>query len=457
VTPSDPATLSRNQRRWILTLAFLAWLGAGMQMGLGTLVAPTAANSLLPAVPPEVAKLARPALGYLGGGTTAVGVSGTKIRNGLVGEQFALQMAAMQFGAAIGGILLGRFADQHGRKRGLAVSIALYALGCASSAYVPTTQWLLAARFLTGLGIGGTWPAAVALGGEAWPDAAKAKVAGIIGMSANVGILVQALFSQYLVIDSGTWRTAALIGAAPIMLAFVAWFTLPESPQWLRERSLAVAKPVTPVVELFQPTLLRSTLVGIGLAAVALVGAWGSGKWLIPWSRETGVANAQAVTQAIWAVGAVISSALGGWIANQFGRRITYFVVSIATLSINWSIYAYLTPSHPLFLPMVFLSGLSGTVFFGWLPLYLPELFPTRVRATGIGLTYNAGRIASAVGIYYAADLMAHYHGDFSAVGKITSLVYALGIIVILFAPAGGDTARQRTQEDKRVPATKPA
>jgi MFS family permease len=450
------ATLSKSQRRWILTLAFLAWLGAGMQMGLGTLVAPIAASSLLPAVPPEVARLARPALGYTIGGPPAVGVSGTKIRNGMVGEQFALQMAAMQFGAAIGGILLGRFADKHGRKRGLAVSIALYTLGCASSAFVPTTQWLLAARFLTGLGIGGTWPAAVALAGEAWPDAAKAKVAGIIGMSANVGILVQALFSQQLVITAETWQTAALIGAAPVVLALFVWILLPESPQWLRERSQPTAKPVTPVVELFQPALIRSTLIGICLAAVALVGAWGSGKWLIPWSRESGVANAQATTQAIWAVGAVISSAFGGWIANQFGRRITYFVVSIATLAVNYSIYAYLTPSHSLFLPMVFLSGLSGTVFFGWLPLYLPELFPTRVRATGIGLTYNTGRIASAVGIYYAADLMNHYHGDFSAVGKITSLVYALGIIVILFAPAGGDAQRKPTEE-QRLPAAKPA
>lgn len=435
MTTSDTSVLSPAQRRWVLTLAFLAWLGAGMQMGLGTLVAPIAADSLLPKA-------------------DAADPLAVKQRAGRAGREFALQMAAMQFGAAIGGILLGRFSDKHGRKRGLALSITLYSLGSAAAAASPTTQWLLAARFLTGLGIGGTWPAAVALAGEAWPAAAKAKVAGVIGMSANVGILIQALFSSYLTIKVDNWQFASMCGVAPLVLAFLVAAVLPESPAWLRERATATVKQTTPITELFQPTLLRNTLVGICLAAVALVGAWGSGKWLIPWSGTAGIAT--ATTQAVWAVGAVIASAFGGWIASRFGRRITYFVVSLTTLAINWSIYAIFPPAHPLFLPMVFLSGLSGTVFFGWLPLYLPELFPTRVRATGIGLTYNSGRIASAVAIFYAGDLMTHYHGDYSAVGKITSLVYALGIVVIFFAPAGGDAERKPQDEEKRLAAAKP-
>jgi len=444
-------TLTRNQRRWILTAAFCAWLGAGMQMGLGTLVAPIAADSLLPRAIDDVARLATPSQVAFAGGPAAVGVSGAKIRKGSVGSQFALQMAAMQFGAAFGGIFLGRFADRHGRKRGLALSITLYSLGSAAAALAPRTEFLLASRFLTGLGIGGTWPAAVALAGEAWPDAAKAKVAGIIGMSANVGILLQALFSQQLQITVVTWRTAAYCGAAPILLALLVLKLLPESPQWLRERTGTAVKEVAPITELFRGGLIRNTLIGICLAAVPLVGAWGSGKWLIPWSGTE-----SANTQAVWALGAVIASALGGYIAAQFGRRSTYFVVSLATLLVNWTIYDRVPPTNPYFLPMVFLSGLCGTVFFGWLPLYLPELFPTRVRATGIGLTYNSGRIASAVGIYYAADLMTRFHGEYAEVGKITSFVYALGLIVILFAPAGGDARRKPSEEEKRLLAAKP-
>ena len=86
----------------------------------------------------------------------------------------------------------------------------------------------------------------------------------------------------------------------------------------------------------------------------------------------------------------------------------------------------------------MFFVGLSGTLFFGWLPLYLPELFPTAVRATGIGLTYNSGRIATAFGILGAGLLMQTFDGKYELVGTTTSCVYALGMIVILFAPAAG-------------------
>jgi MFS family permease len=134
-------------------------------------------------------------------------------------------------------------------------------------------------------------------------------------------------------------------------------------------------------------------------------------------------------------VGAVLASALGGWLADLCGRRTTYFVVSGLTLAINLTIFRLLEPTDAWFLPAVFCSGLVGTVFFGWLPLYLPELFPTSVRATGIGLTYNAGRIATACGILAAGELMRRFEGDYARVGEWASWVYALGMLVILAAP----------------------
>jgi hypothetical protein len=84
--------------------------------------------------------------------------------------------------------------------------------------------------------------------------------------------------------------------------------------------------------------------------------------------------------------------------------------------------------------------GLVATVFFGWLPLYLPELFPTRVRATGAGVTYNFGRIVSAVGVLAAGSLMAWFQGDYARVGEATAWVYGLGMVAILFAP---DTSKR--------------
>jgi len=80
-----------------------------------------------------------------------------------------------------------------------------------------------------------------------------------------------------------------------------------------------------------------------------------------------------------------------------------------------------------------------ATLFFGWLPLYLPELYPTHVRATGTGIAYNFGRFASAGGVLFTGTLMLWFKGDYSKVGVITGLVYALGMVVVWWAP---DTTR---------------
>jgi MFS transporter, SHS family, sialic acid transporter len=193
------------------------------------------------------------------------------------------------------------------------------------------------------------------------------------------------------------------------------------------------------LAEVFRPPLLGRTVLGILLGAVPLVGTWASGKWLVPWADAAGAD--MAGTQAVWAFGAVLGGAAGGWVADRLGRRASYFAISLATLLLNLAIYRLLTPTDSAFLPAVFALGLVATLFFGWLPLYLPELFPTRVRATGAGVTYNAGRVASAGGVLAAGGLMALFGGDYAKVGEATAWVYGLGMLVILFAP---DTTRSQ-------------
>lgn len=415
-----PPALSPAERRVVLAAAFLCWLGAGVQMGLVQL-------SSRPAL---VAMFQR-ADGATGGDAYAADEK-------RVGDGFARQLAALQFGAAVGGVLFGRRADRRGRSHAMGLSVLCYSLCAGAAFFAQSPTQLLFTRFLTGLGIGGAWPTAVALAGEAWPNAAKPKVAGVIGVAANLGILLVAHIASEFAITTSTWRVAVLFGAGPALLGILVYALLPESPSWLATRTSksAAAKSAAPVRELFRPALLRNTLIGIALATVPLLGAWGSSKWMFPWADK--VAHNQAETQAVWAYGAVIASALGGWIADLCGRRITYFTVSLASLVINLCVYQFLQPGDSLFLPAVFFVGLSGTLFFGWLPLYLPELFPTAVRATGIGLTYNSGRIATAFGILGAGLLMQTFDGKYELVGTTTSCVYALGMIVILFAPVAG-------------------
>jgi hypothetical protein len=92
-------------------------------------------------------------------------------------------------------------------------------------------------------------------------------------------------------------------------------------------------------------------------------------------------------------------------------------------------------PLEANFLYVVFAQGFVATLFFGWLPLYLPELFPVRVRATGTGLAMNIGRFATAGGVLAAGALFTSFGSQYSAIGSACAMIYALGMIVILFAP----------------------
>ena len=93
----------------------------------------------------------------------------------------------------------------------------------------------------------------------------------------------------------------------------------------------------------------------------------------------------------------MIGSLLGGLLATWLGRRFVYFLISLLSLCVSSWIFGWLNPLHPWFLWASFTLGLVGTTYFGWLPLYLPELFPTRVRAAGTGISFNTGRAVAAV------------------------------------------------------------
>jgi predicted MFS family arabinose efflux permease len=174
------------------------------------------------------------------------------------------------------------------------------------------------------------------------------------------------------------------------------------------------------------------------------MGNWGSSNWTTPWAGQFGGEahpELKAWAQMSRSGGGAIGALLGGVIASLFGRRITYFVISFISLAISYHIFHHLQPGDTSFLYWVFGIGFFGTLYFGWLPLILPELFPTHVRATGSGVSFNFGRIATAVAVLGTGQLMIAYDGDYARVGQITSLVYALGMIVILFMP---DTSQRQ-------------
>ena len=98
-------------------------------------------------------------------------------------------------------------------------------------------------------------------------------------------------------------------------------------------------------------------------------------------------------------------------------------------------IFSQLDPLHPQFQWFTFLLGFVGITYFGWLPLFLPELFPTRVRSTGTGISFNTGRVVAATVVLSAGFLLAQFHGNYAQVGFWSGMIYAVGMVIAWLVP----------------------
>ena len=360
----------------------------------------------------------------------------------LGGDWFARFTAALMLGAACGGILLGSLGDRIGRARAMGVSILFYSAFAGLGAWAETQEQMLVLRFLVGLGVGGVWPNAVALVAECWPDKTRPAVAGVMGAAINAGILMLSQVAQIWSVTEDSWRWLFKLAGAPAALGFMILVLLPESPAWLESRQGTATKRPTPIRELFHGPLLQITVIGITLGSIPLIGAWAASKWMIPWADQIGgaaSADYKAMTQGWWAFGATLGSLAGGQIASMLGRRRSYFLISLGSMVLTMAMFQLTAPLRPSFFPIVFTQGFVATLFFGWLPLYLPELFPTHVRAAGSGISYNVGRFATAAGVLTAGFLFSALGGSYASVGTAAALIYGLGMLAIWWAP---DTTR---------------
>jgi MFS family permease len=380
---------------------------------------------------------------------------GNEFTHTLAGDWFARFTASLMLGAAIGGIVLGNLGDRIGRTRAMGISVLFYSVFAGLGAFVQTQEQMLVLRFLVGLGVGGMWPNGVVLVSECWPNASRPMVAGVMGAGINAGILLLSQLARAWPITPDTWRWIFQLAAIPAVLGVLVICVLPESPKWLARRSRRHSEEPSSsshgrgsiLVDLFRPPLLRVTLVGIVLASIPLVGAWAASKWMIPWADKLASAaqpSYKATVQGWWALGATLGSFLGAHIAAWLGRRLSYGLISFGSTALTIAMFQLTAPLEPMFLPVVFAQGFVATLFFGWLPLYLPELFPTRVRATGSGLAMNTGRFATALGVLVSGALFAALGGSYPTVGTFGALIYALGAIAIWFAP---DTSRKDLED----------
>lgn len=442
---------SRPFWRWLaLIAALLAWGFDGVEQGVYTIMTREALKDLIPQISDLVAQandlktqidgVPESAQGELLGRLEPL----TKQIDEVVGPKFSLSLAMWMWGAAAGGVLFGRLGDRFGRVRSLLLSVSMYAAFTGLSALSGHWWHFIACRFFGAMGLGGTWPLCVALVVETWPERLRSVLAGAIGAAANVGYFVAATYSRLMVGYSWRWVIGMgfFIGISSLPLIFF----VPEPTQWRVSRA---KKEHSSLGDLFSRSYRRSTVVGSLLSTVALLGTWGSFLWLATYVDQitegtTHQGSGRTIVAQWAAYGQMVGGFMGGLAAGWLGNRRSWLLLCFGAWATVSGLFFFNTHFSWLMLLMGTLAGLFVTGFFGWLPKFLPELYPTRIRASGQGFCYNIGRVLTGLGVFGAGYLVSAFGGDYRPAAMTIATVYLLGLLVIWFAPDTGG----KMQED---------
>ena len=367
-------------------------------------------------------------------------------------------IAITVFGWGLGGLIGGVLADYLGRKRSMTLTIVAYSLLTGLSAFAWDWLSFAALRFLVGLAIGSEWATGASITAELWPDKARGKGGAFLQAGYPIGsILASGLWLIIGTSGPGAWRYMYLIGVLPALLTFWIRRNIPESPQWeasnqrrraayhLRRQGAAldgedVALVRFTLVDMFAEPAVRGRLFLTFVMSLSVtIGYWGVSTF-VP-SYVGSVAEAAGLAAPRWAalaglvqnIGALCGFVCFGFLADAWGRKPTTLLFYLMCLVLTPVVYLWVHDIHVLlFAFAVFGFFIQGT--FSWTPIWLPELFPTRMRATAAGFIFNAPRLISAAAPLIAGTIIAGL-GGYSRAATIVGLFYILGLIAAPFLP----------------------
>jgi len=406
--------------------AWLGWLFDGLDMHLYTLVAAPFVMELLGA-----ASAADP----------------------LVRERSSWIQAAFLTGWALGGGLFGRVGDRLGRSRALSLTILTYAL-FTGLAYFATAWWqLLVFRFLAALGIGGEWAVGASLLAETWPARWRPWIAAVLQAGVNLGILLASL-TVYVMADLPP-RNVFLVGVLPALLVFWIRKHVPEPGEWRQARARVEESSGPRLRALFGPELRGVTLKSIAVCSLGLTAWWAFMFWHpqhlrnLPEVQALARADRERVVSLAFFLVIAVSIAgnfFAGYVVKRLGYRRTFavfFLLAFVCFVGGFGAPRTYAALVGLWLPAIgFASGV-----FGLFTMYLPPLFPTLLRTTGAGFSYNIGRLAAALGTVLFG-LLAPV-GDFRLALLADGVLFlaAAGVALTLPEPAGEENERPALAE----------
>lgn len=378
-------------------------------------------------------------------------------------------------GWAIGGLIFGVVGDRLGRAKTMMLTIFLYAAFTGLSALSQSIYDFAVYRFLTGLGVGGEFAVGVALVAETMTDRARPFALGLLQALSAIGNMLAAVIYIFLgkMEESGAigtaWRATFLIGVIPALLVVPIFLWLKEPEKWKqaaarrkeeREAGLATGNALLGGYdELFgELRWRRNTIVGMLLAFAGVVGLWGIG-FFSPDLMRTVFRKAyegENLPEKVLAgkvtflvgvaflfqnFGAFLGINAFSIVTHHLGRKATFaisFVLALFATAFTFWYMGKLFGFYDVFL-LVTIMGFCQLSLFGGYAIYLPELFPTRLRSTGTSFCYNVGRLVAASGPftlgYLTSEVFRGYNEPMRYAGVVMCSVFILGLLALPFAP----------------------
>jgi MFS family permease len=358
---------------------------------------------------------------------------------------------AMILGWATGGIFFGMMSDKWGRVKTMTATLIVYSGFTGITGFAHNWADFTLYRFLVGLGVGGMFGAAKTLVAESVPGRVRAIALGTLQALSALGNIMGSLIS--LRIQPGApellwgysgWRLLFFVGIIPALLVVPIVLMLREPDAWRRAKAEAASggavRDVGSVTELFRsPRWRRNTLVGLLLGVSGMIGLWGIG-FFSPELISTALAGAPQTTidtvrgwgTALQDAGSFLGMIVFTIVASLLSRRLAFFLAFLAGLIVTAFVFNSLKTAADAYwmLPMM---GFAQLALFAGYSIYFPELFPTRLRGTGVGFCYNTVRYLAApapILLGYLTTLL-----SFRTAAVLMSSVYLIGMVALFWAP----------------------
>jgi MFS family permease len=367
-------------------------------------------------------------------------------------------IAVTLLGWGIGGITGGILADYIGRRRTMLFAILAYSLTTGLSALAWDWMSFAALRFVVGIAIGSEWATGASITAEVWPDRARGKGAGLMQCGLGIGFFLASFVWLFVsAAGPGAWRYMYLIGVLPALFALWLRTGIPESEPWERtdaRRRAALERARLgeslggeeqalarfTFVDLFvEPQTRRRIILVFLMSLTTTLAWWGISTWVPPYIGSVAAkAGLQAQQWASYAglaynFGAIIGYGSFGFLADRFGRKGVTMVFFAMALALTPVLFLW-TQDLTLLLVVAAVNGYFSLGQYSWMPVWMPELFPTRIRATAMAFAFNAPRFIAFLGPLLAGSMIVAF-GGFGYAATIVATIYVLGFVVAPFLP----------------------